>query len=90
MLLFVEILINSASLFNELIADKLIKSRIVLLLREKPRATGEISEALGLSPSDVARHMNSSSRQGFVRYDTNRKCYALAWGGKAQAADKKK
>jgi len=65
-------------LFNELIADKLIKSQIVLLLRESPRSTGEISEALGLNPSEVARHMIGSSRQGLVRYDTDRNCYALA------------
>jgi coenzyme F420-reducing hydrogenase delta subunit len=65
-------------LFNESITDKWIKSRIVLLLREKPLSTGEISGALGLNPSEVARHMNSSSRQGLVRYDTNRNCYALA------------
>ena len=65
-------------LFNELIADKLIKSQIMLLLREKPLSTGEISEALDLKPSEVARHMIGSSKQGFVRYDTDRNCYALA------------
>jgi len=65
-------------LFNELIADKLAISQIVLLLRERPLSTGEISEILGLNPSEVSRHMNSSSRQGFVRYDESRKCYALA------------
>ncbi len=65
-------------LFNELIADKLIKSQIVLLLRERPHSTGEISEMLGQNPSEVARHMNISSRQGLVRYDINRNCYALA------------
>jgi F420-non-reducing hydrogenase iron-sulfur subunit len=65
-------------LFNELIADKLVLSRIMLLLREKPLSTGEISGALGLSPSDAARHMNYSSRQGLVRYDSNRGCYVPA------------
>ena len=65
-------------LFNELIADKLIKSQIVSLLREKPLSTGEISESLGLKPSEVARHMIGSSRQGLVRYDTDRNRYALA------------
>jgi hypothetical protein len=65
-------------LFNELIADKLIKSQIVLLLQERPLSTGEISETLGLKPSEVARHMIGSSRQGLVRYDTDRNCYALA------------
>jgi len=65
-------------LFNELIGDKLAISQIMLLLREKPLPTGEISEMLGLNPSEVSRHMNSSSRQGLVRYDESRKCFAIA------------
>ena len=65
-------------LFNELIVDKLAISQIILLLREKPLSTGEISEILGLNQSEVSRHMNSSSRQGLVRYDETRKCFALA------------
>jgi coenzyme F420-reducing hydrogenase delta subunit len=65
-------------LFNELIIDKLAISRIMLLLREKPLSTGEISEILGLNPSEVSRHMNSSSRHGLVRYDESRKRFALA------------
>ena len=65
-------------LFDELIGDKLAISQITSLLRERPLSTGEIADSLGLSPSDVARHMNSSSRQGLVRYDESRKCYALA------------
>ena len=65
-------------LFNELIGNKLAISQIMLLLQEKPLSTGEISEILGLNPSEVSRHMNSSSRQGLVRYDESRKCYTLA------------
>ena len=65
-------------LFRELIADKLAISQMMLLLRERPLSTGKISEILGLTPSEVSRHMNSSSRQGFVRYDESRKCFALA------------
>jgi coenzyme F420-reducing hydrogenase delta subunit len=65
-------------LFNELIGDKLAISQIMLLLREKPLPTGEISEILGLNPSEVSRHMNSSSRHGLVRYDESRKRFALA------------
>jgi DNA-binding IclR family transcriptional regulator len=53
-------------------------SQILSLLREKPLSTGSISEKLGLSPSEVSRHMNISSRHGFVRYDENQKCYTLA------------
>jgi hypothetical protein len=64
-------------LFNELIIDKLAVSQIMLLLREKPLSTGEMSEMLGLNPSDVSRHMNSSSRHGLVKYDNSQKRYAL-------------
>jgi len=65
-------------LINELVIDKLAISQIMLLLREKPLSTGEISEILGLNPSEVSRHMNSSSRHGLVRYDESRKRFALA------------
>jgi DNA-binding transcriptional ArsR family regulator len=65
-------------LFGELILDKLAISQITSLLRERPLSTGEIAETLDLNPSEVSKHLNSSSRQGFVRYDESRKCYALA------------
>jgi len=65
-------------LFQELVADKLAISRIMLLLREKPLSTGEISEILGLSPSEVSRHLNSTARQGLVRFDASQKRFALA------------
>ena len=66
-------------LINELIIDKLTISQIMLLLREKPLSTGEMSDILGLNPSEVSRHMNSSSRHGLVRYDESRKRFALAY-----------
>jgi F420-non-reducing hydrogenase iron-sulfur subunit len=65
-------------LFNELIVDKLAISQITSLLRERPLSTGKLAELLGLTPSEVSRHMNTSSRHGLVRYDESRKCYALA------------
>ena len=65
-------------LFDELIIDKLAVSQIMLLLQEKPHSTAEISEILGLNPSEVSRHMTSSSRYGWVRYDKSRKRFALA------------
>jgi coenzyme F420-reducing hydrogenase delta subunit len=65
-------------LFEELVVDKLTVGQITLLLGERPLTTGEIAEALGLSPSEVSRQMNSSSRQGLVRFDVDRQCYALA------------
>jgi F420-non-reducing hydrogenase iron-sulfur subunit len=67
-------------LFEELILDKLVISQITSLLQTKSLSTGEIAESLGLSSSDVAKHMKSSSKQGLVRYDVNSKCYALAYG----------
>ena len=65
-------------LFDDLIADKLALSQILMLLRDNPLSTRKISERLGLDPSDVSRHMNDASRQGLVRYDLDRKRYALA------------
>jgi F420-non-reducing hydrogenase iron-sulfur subunit len=67
-----------AELFDELVAGRLTISQIMLLLREGPLSTGEISSTLDLSPSDVSRHLSSSARQGLVRYDEERKRFALA------------
>ncbi len=65
-------------LFRELIADKLAMSQIMLLLRERPLSTGEISRILGLTPSEISAYLNSSSKQGLVRYDESEKRFALA------------
>jgi len=65
-------------LFEELIADKLVLSLITSLLGKQPLSQSDIADSLGLSPSEVARHMIGSSRQGLVSYDVNSKCYALA------------
>jgi len=63
-------------LFDELVVDRLAISQILLALEEKPLSTAEISEVLGLSPSEVSKYMSSSSRQGFVRFDLESKRYA--------------
>jgi F420-non-reducing hydrogenase iron-sulfur subunit len=65
-------------LFKETVAEKLAISQIMLLLRERPLQTAEMAKRLGLTPSEVSRHLNTSSRQGLVRYDESRKCFALA------------
>jgi len=65
-------------LFRELIEDKLTISQILLLLRERPLSTGEISEILGLSPSEVSRYLNSSAKEGLVRFDEIQKCFVPA------------
>jgi NADH-quinone oxidoreductase subunit E len=49
-------------LFDELIGDKLAVSLIMALQRERPRSPGEISDILGLSPSEVSRHLHVSAR----------------------------
>jgi hypothetical protein len=64
-------------LFQELVLDKLAVSQIVELLKQAPLSTGEMAKKLGLNPSEVSRHMNSSSRHGLVRFDTDQKRYAL-------------
>ena len=64
-------------LFDKLIGDKLAVSQIMLLLGDRSLSAGEISEILGLNPSEVSRHMNNSSMQGLVRYDVSHKCYTL-------------
>ncbi len=65
-------------LFDKIFSDKMAVSQIMLLLKEKPLSTSDISEKLGLNPSDVSRHMITSSRHGMVAYDTASNCYALA------------
>ena len=65
-------------LFKETITDKLAISQIISLLRERPLSTAEIAKMLGLTPSEVSKYLNSSSRQRLVRYDESEKRYALA------------
>ena len=66
------------SLFNELIVDKLAISQIMVLLQEQALSTGEIADSLGMSPSEVSKHLNRSARQRLVRFDEKQKRYALA------------
>ena len=65
-------------MFAELIATKLDASQALMLLEERPHSVRDISERLGLTASEVSKHMSNSSRQGLVRYDLEEKCYALA------------
>jgi coenzyme F420-reducing hydrogenase delta subunit len=64
-------------LFRELIADKLAMSQIMLLLREKPLSTAEISQVLGIVPSEIARHLNFSAKHGLVKYEEDLECFAV-------------
>ncbi len=67
------------TLFRELIADKLAICQIMTLLREKPRSTGELCQLLGLSSSEISRHVNIAARQGMCRFDESRHLIAAAF-----------
>ncbi len=67
------------TLFRELIADKLAICQIMALLREKPRSTGELSQLLGLSSSEISRHVTIAARQGMCRFDESRNLIAAAY-----------
>lgn len=66
-------------LYAETIGNKLAMSRILSLLRKSPLSTEEIAVALEMSPTDVSKHINTSSRHGFVKYDADRNRYAMVW-----------
>lgn len=66
------------TLFDDIFTEKLAVSQIIMLLGIAPLSTSDIAQKLDLNPSDVSRHMISSSRHGLVRYDTASNCYALA------------
>jgi len=67
-----------AKLFNEIVADKLAMSEIMLLLREKAHTAGEISQTLGLTPSETSKYLHNSAKHGLVRYAGSKWSYALA------------
>jgi F420-non-reducing hydrogenase iron-sulfur subunit len=56
-------------LFDELVLDKLVLSRIMGLLRKKPVAAMEIPGSLDLEPSEVARHLQHLTERGLVKFD---------------------
>ena len=65
-------------LFQESIVERLAISQIMLLLKEKPHSSREISDVLEINSSEVSKYMNSSSKQGLVRYNVSSKSYALS------------
>jgi len=68
------------ALFDETIVDKLAISQIMVLLQEQALSPREIADSLDMSPSDVSKHLNSSSRQRLVKFDESEQRYALAAG----------
>jgi coenzyme F420-reducing hydrogenase delta subunit/DNA-binding transcriptional ArsR family regulator len=65
-------------IFDETIVEKLAIGQIVSLLRKGPLTTGQIAQGVGLTPSEVSKHLSTSSRHRLVRYDESQKRYALA------------
>jgi F420-non-reducing hydrogenase iron-sulfur subunit len=65
-------------IFEETILEKLAIGQIVSLLRKGPLTTGEIAQGVGLTPSEVSRHLSTSSRHRLVRFDESQKRFALA------------
>jgi F420-non-reducing hydrogenase iron-sulfur subunit len=66
------------ALFDDLIGEKLAVSQIMLLLQRRALSTGEIADQLGVSASEVAKHLTASARQRLIRFDESEKRYALA------------
>lgn len=64
-------------LLQELVGDKLAVSEVTLLLRESPRSIDEICDILKFTPSQAARHLGNSAKQGLVRYDEGRGQFSL-------------
>jgi NADH-quinone oxidoreductase subunit E len=67
------------TLFRELIADKLAICQIMALLREEPRSPAELAQLLGLSPSELSRHVAIAARQGMCCFDESRHVMAAAY-----------
>jgi NADH-quinone oxidoreductase subunit E len=62
-------------IFQELIVEKFEICQLVALLREKPRSSKELSELLGVPPSEVSVHLTNSARQGFIEFDASQNRY---------------
>jgi DNA-binding transcriptional ArsR family regulator len=65
-------------ILDETILEKLAIGQIVSLLRQGPLTTAEIARGLGLTPSEVSKHLGTSSRHRLIRFDESQKRYALA------------
>lgn len=64
-------------LLRRTILDELDRSQIALLLEQEPLSTGELGNRLGLSGSDVSRHLLGLSKHGLIRYDESARRFAL-------------
>ncbi len=69
---------KTKEIIQRTIVDQLDSMRIRLLLEKAPLTTGEIAKKLGIGPSEVARHLDELARFGLVRYQREKKAFALA------------
>jgi coenzyme F420-reducing hydrogenase delta subunit len=65
-------------IFDEAVASQLFVARMLSILRDGPRSTSELAGMLGLTPSEITRFVRGSTRRGLVKYDMERRAYALA------------
>ena len=65
-------------LFQELIVDKFEIGQMMAILRQKPRSTAEVAKMLGISPSELSRHLNKSAQKGLVSFDEGNNLIAAA------------
>ena len=72
---------RTGRLFDEMVGDHLLVSRIVSLLGKGPRSIAQIAKELELEASDVSKHLGASSKKGLVQYDTEHGVYTLAGQG---------
>jgi coenzyme F420-reducing hydrogenase delta subunit len=63
-------------LFNELILDKFVMSRIMGFVRRQPVAATDIPARLDLEPSEVARHLHHLTERGLVKFDPGQRLVA--------------
>ena len=66
------------SLINDMIADKLAISQIMVLLQEEALSSREIAASLSMNSSDVSKHLSNSARQKLIKFDESEQLYALA------------
>jgi F420-non-reducing hydrogenase iron-sulfur subunit len=69
---------KTKEIIQRTIVDRLDSMRIRLLLQKAPLTTGEIAKRLGMSPSEVARHLDELATFGLIRYEAQKKAFALA------------
>ena len=65
-------------LIDDMIVDKLAISQIMVLLEEEALSSRDIADNLGMSSSEVSKHLSNSARQKLVKFNESERLYALA------------